>query len=87
MIAYDISDAKIRRQISKHLENHGQRIQYSVFECRLNKKQQHQLHHTLTQLIDSWDKIRWYPLCRCCEQDIHWQGNGKPTDDNTYYLL
>ena len=87
MIAYDISDNKIRRTISKQLENHGQRVQYSVFECRLSHTQQHRLQQNLSSLIETFDKIRWYPLCKHCENTINWQGKGEAVETHEYYLL
>jgi CRISPR-associated protein Cas2 len=87
MVAYDISNNKIRKTVHDHLSNHGQRVQYSVFECRLEKIQLQALCNTLNQLIEDNDKIRWYPLCHWCESDISWQGHGKPTKTDEYYLL
>lgn len=87
MIAYDISDHKIRRLVSNHLLDHGLRVQYSVFECRLKKKQLQQLRQTLSELIEETDKIRWYPLCNWCEVDIQWQGIGESVETDDYHLL
>ena len=87
MVAYDISNHKIRRRVSNHLQDHGLRVQYSVFECRLNKKQRLQLRETLSDLIEKTDKIRWYPLCNWCEADIHWQGTGQTVETDEYHLL
>lgn len=39
MITYDISDDRIRYRVAKILENHGSRVQYSVFECRLREQE------------------------------------------------
>jgi len=39
VIAYDITDDKRRRKLAKFLEGYGDRVQYSVFEARLNKRQ------------------------------------------------
>ncbi len=38
IVTYDISDNKKRNNIVKILETFGERIQYSVFECILNKR-------------------------------------------------
>lgn len=86
MIAYDISDDNTRKIVYDHLSNHGMRVQFSVFECRLEKPQQQSLHSLLNELIESSDKIRWYPLCHWCETGIDYQGDGKPTDHNDFYL-
>ena len=37
IVAYDIKDDKKRSKIAKVLESFGDRVQYSVFECILNK--------------------------------------------------
>lgn len=87
IIAYDIQDNKIRKTVHDALKNHGVRVQYSVFECRLKQTQKHRLQIKLTELIESADKIRWYPLCKGCEADIAWQGIGKPTDSNLFYIV
>jgi len=87
MIAYDISEHKTRRLVSNHLLDHGLRVQYSVFECRLKKNQLQQLRQILTELIEETDKICWYPLCNWCEADIQWQGAGQPVETDDYYLL
>lgn len=36
VVAYDIPCDKRRKKISDLLEGYGQRVQYSVFECRLS---------------------------------------------------
>lgn len=36
IVCYDIRNDKRLRQVAKVCENHGTRIQYSVFECDLN---------------------------------------------------
>lgn len=87
MVAYDISNHKIRRTVSNHLLDHGLRVQYSVFECRLTKKQLQQLRETLNTLIETGDKVRWYPLCSWCEADIQWQGMGQAVETDEYHLL
>lgn len=38
LICYDIADARRLRYVSKLLNNWGLRIQYSIFECNLTKK-------------------------------------------------
>jgi len=39
VISYDIADDKRRGRIFKALKNFGQWMQYSVFECELEKMQ------------------------------------------------
>ncbi len=87
MITYDITDNKIRKTVHDLLRDHGQRVQYSVFECRLSKQQLQQLRKIVSQTIDSDDRIRWYPLCSWCEADVQWQGSGKVIDNNEFYIV
>ncbi|MCK5727174.1 MAG: CRISPR-associated endonuclease Cas2 [Thiotrichaceae bacterium] len=87
MISYDISNSKIRRAVSKQLENNGVRVQYSVFECRLDHGQQQKLYEYLNELLEDFDKIRWYPLCKHCERSIFLQGKSQAVESNEYYLL
>ena len=35
VVAYDIADPKRLQRVAKHCEDFGLRVQYSVFECRL----------------------------------------------------
>lgn len=87
MVAYDISDDKIRREVRKALTNHGTRVQYSVFECFLANKKKHELQTQVTGLIEPGDSIRWYPLCAWCRDKIIRQGQGVETQNPEYFLL
>jgi CRISPR-associated protein Cas2 len=87
MIAYDISDDRQRRLIHELLKDHGQRVQYSVFECELNKKQQQQLRTQLCEAMADEDSIRWYPLCRWCESHVDWIGQGQAPQFDGFHLL
>ncbi len=69
IISYDISKDKKRRKISKELENYGKRVQYSVFECDLDKKRFDELYHKLVHIMgtdETEDSIRVYSLCKNC---------------------
>ena len=47
LISYDICGDKKRRNIAKELENYGKRVQYSVFECDLDKSKFDELYQKL----------------------------------------
>ncbi len=87
IIAYDISDDRQRRLIYLLLKDHGQRVQFSVFECELSKKQQQLLRQQLCEYMEDDDSIRWYPLCRWCEPKIDWTGNGQAPQFDDFHLL
>ncbi|MEE9356407.1 MAG: CRISPR-associated endonuclease Cas2 [Methylococcaceae bacterium] len=86
MIAYDISDHHHRRLIHQTLKDHGQRVQYSVFECELSKKQLQDLRIRLREYMADDDSIRWYPLCHWCESRIDSVGNDQTTGFDRFYL-
>jgi CRISPR-associated protein Cas2 len=86
MVAYDITDDRIRNLVFNTLKDYGVRVQYSVFECRLEKTQLLKLRMQLTALLQQEDSIRWYPLCRWCRDKISWQGKGKMLDDEGFTI-
>ena len=74
LITYDVStqDAMGKRRlrhVAKRCEDWGQRVQASVFECKLSPAQYTQLKHELTKTIDPQsDSLRFYNLGK------HWHG-------------
>ena len=57
-ISYDIADSKRRREVSKILENFGIRIQYSFFECEMEKSQLKKLKNEILKIIQKKEKRR-----------------------------
>lgn len=51
VVTYDIASNKLRNRVAKCLEQVGNRVQYSVFECDLTLKQFHQLKSRLEMLL------------------------------------
>ncbi|RLJ16850.1 CRISPR-associated endonuclease Cas2 [bacterium endosymbiont of Escarpia laminata] len=86
VIAYDIEDDAIRRRIHNLLKDHGQRVQYSVFECWLDTSERQKLRTALQQEVDPGDQIRCYPLCQWCSKSTEWQGKGSAAENSDYYL-
>ena len=88
MICFDVGDHRRLRKIANELENHGQRVQHSVFECWLNDADLFELKRRLARLIDSAeDHIRYYPLCGNDLPDVLIDGPGELTHDQTYTIL
>lgn len=73
IISYDITSDKRRRKIAKILEGYGYRVQYSVFECDITKKQLTELKTRLRPLVNtkSNESIRIYPLHSDTVNKIH----------------
>ncbi|MGF1539295.1 MAG: CRISPR-associated endonuclease Cas2 [Pleurocapsa sp.] len=77
VIVYDIPDDKRRKRISDLLEGYGSRVQYSVFECVLNKQQYKQLCSRLQKIIKlDEDNIRVYPITRHTLEQVETWGVG-----------
>jgi len=67
IISYDISSDKQRKKASNILEEFGVRIQYSVFQCELKKKEQLMLKNKLNEIINSkTDSVYFLPFCENC---------------------
>jgi len=68
LITYDVNTEtaagrKRLRQIAKACQNHGQRVQNSVFECLLEPAQFTALKHQLTTIANpETDSLRFYHL-------------------------
>jgi CRISPR-associated protein Cas2 len=58
VIAYDTPSAKRRRKLAKLLEGYGERLQWSVFECRLQPHQLRLLREGLRRIATAEDSVR-----------------------------
>jgi CRISPR-associated protein Cas2 len=58
VIAYDSPSDKRRRKLAKLLEGYGERLQWSVFECRLQPHQLQRLRQRLTRIATGEDSVR-----------------------------
>lgn len=72
VISYDISDNKRRSKIAKIMEGYGYRVQYSVFECELDRKKLAELMQRLRPLVNkkAEESIRFYPLSAESEKKL-----------------
>ena len=62
-VARDEKGEKRLRKVSKILENYGQRVQYSVFECLVDPSQWIELKNKLLKTINpKYDSLRFYSL-------------------------
>lgn len=76
VVAYDISNNKRRKMISDLLEQHGTRVNYSVFECLMATERLDKLKIEADGLIDKkHDSILYYALCASCIEKIDRHGN------------
>jgi CRISPR-associated protein Cas2 len=89
LVCYDIPDDKRRTKLAKLLEQHCQRVQYSVFECPLETNIISHLLATrwLLVLKVSEDNLRVYPLEASAKQKVRVYGSDKPYEPPDYLIL
>ena len=77
LVSYDISDDKRRRKVCKAIEGYGYRVQYSVFECDLSRKQMSELKKKIQPHVKGreMDSVRFYPLHEDSAKAILVMGN------------
>ena len=80
VVSYDIGNDKRRGRVFKTLKNFGQWMQYSLFECELDKANLARLKDRLDQIIkpSEDDSIRFYFVCESCKGQIKRIGGEKP---------
>lgn len=88
VVTYDILDDDRRLKVSQLLENLGERVQRSVFECYLTPEQVEGLKERIARIIKiSEDNVRYYRLCESCRSKAAVLGPVPLTEDPGYYLI
>lgn len=86
IVAYDVStetkEGRRRlRRVAKVCESIGQRVQNSVFECRVNQMQYEELERNLlAEIDDKQDNLRLYRLTEPVELHIKEHGHFRAVD-------
>lgn len=87
VISYDISDDKRRRNVMKTMEDYGTRVQYSVFECRLQPAELNKLRRLLRRHVHpTEDSIRFYFIGAEDVGRIQMLGRGQVTEDQVFFM-
>jgi CRISPR-associated protein Cas2 len=88
VVSYDIPDDPRRTKVAKILDDFGDRVQYSVFECLLDKDLLEKMIDRLEKVVKlDEDSVRVYALCGNCEKVIKVIGQGEVTKEEKYYIL
>lgn len=67
LITYDISSDKRRTKLHNALLNYGTPVQYSVFECLLDEKEEKKMRQAVKRIIrPRKDHVRFYAICQSC---------------------
>jgi len=71
LVTYDIPDTKRRTRLAKILEDFGDRVQYSVFECFPDDALLAKMTARITKtILEAEDNVRIYTICAACEKFI-----------------
>jgi len=88
IVSYDITDDRRRNRISTILGNYGNRAQFSVFECDIEKAQLEKLKKNIDKVIDyKEDSVRFYCMCESCYSKIITWGKKPLAKIPGYYLI
>ena len=88
LVSYDLPDTKRRTKLAKTLEDFGDRVQYSVFECILDGDLLDKMIARINKIISAEaDSVRVYSLCAKCEGIIKVIGQGKVTKNEDVYIV
>jgi CRISPR-associated protein Cas2 len=86
LVTYDVSTEtrsgrRRLRRVAKVCQNYGQRVQKSVFECKVDKSTYEILEKSLLDEIDEKeDNLRLYRLNEPLEENVKEFGNFKAVD-------
>ena len=88
VVSYDIPDDRRRTRVHSVLTGFGTWVQYSVFECFLDRKQRMLLEtRLLAEIHQREDTVRIYGLCVACQAKVEVLGRGDaPREDHIYML-
>jgi CRISPR-associated protein Cas2 len=88
IVSYDITDTSRRTRLAKSLEDFGDRVQYSVFECILDNELFEIMISKIEKIvIEKEDSVRIYPLCANCEKVIRIIGKGIISKNEDFYII
>jgi len=89
LIGYDIADDRRLQRVGRLMEDYGQRLQYSVFLCRLEPHDLKRMRRRLLRLLNlKEDRVFLLPLCQECF--CRMEQLGRPLTlhiDQDYWLL
>lgn len=88
VVSYDIKDDRRRGKIFKILKNFGQWVQFSVFECDINKVDYLRMRNRLERQIkaEEGDSIRLYFLCENDIEKVERIGGVQPLPESAIVL-
>ena len=87
VVSYDIVSDRRRYRVARVLLGHGERVQYSVFECMLTLAQFERMWDELKELIaPEEDSLRAYRLCPPCAAWVRRVGQAPAVEVPEVYI-
>ncbi|MBC7345236.1 MAG: CRISPR-associated endonuclease Cas2 [Clostridia bacterium] len=88
VVSYDIKDDRRRMRVHKILKDYGQWMQYSVFECRIDRSTYLRLRARLEEVINlaAGDSVCFYFLREEDAGRIERLGGGKPLSEVAVFV-
>ncbi|MEL3907459.1 MAG: CRISPR-associated endonuclease Cas2 [Treponemataceae bacterium] len=92
LVSYDVANnengAKRLRRVAKILQDYGQRVQYSVFECLVEPAEWVELKtKLLDEINENYDSLRFYSLGSNWKRKVEHIGQKKPIDPQGVLIL
>lgn len=87
VFCYDISDNKIRRSVSKILEDNAVWVQYSIFETRMTELNTRKICAKIALKLKDGDSLRVYVIGKNGEKRTQIFGDGPPVSSSANYWL
>ena len=88
VVAYDITDPKRLARVAKVCEDYGVRVQYSIFECRLDEDEFTDVWLKLLEEIDDdEDRMVAYKIDARCAKETLTAGTMVCSEKAVCYLL
>ena len=70
LVCYDIRDPKRWRRCFELLKGYGESLQYSIFRCRLSRRQFERMHWELEKEMAPEDSLMIAGLCPSCTSRV-----------------
>lgn len=77
LVVYDIRDPRRWRRAYRILKGSGERIQYSLFRCRLSKTEMEHLRWELHRELADEDDLMFVHLCPRCADRVKIKGSAE----------
>lgn len=87
VVSYDIPDNIKRLRAAKTLLDFGDRVQESVFECRLGDARIGRLLKRLERIVSEEDSILIYAVCAKCEEKLVRLGRKDDRKNEKVYIV